>query len=222
METNGSCCWEPPPVGLGRHCSGPAKQQLQLDGLKRRYEEGTSIWTISMAPGHEARDGSLLILTVTNHEDRYVAIWMCIRQITPLVGGAMSLALNINTNHAGKVTYTTYQGLVAISALGTPFALLLSQTQKVIRQDGTKIPYMKKTTLGFEARAIWKQLRKCEMLMLIPVFMDIRATTSQVRHCQIFSSTSRCHPNLKNCADQSRIAYFTVRSRSLASFLTAI
>lgn len=96
---------------------------------------------------------------------------MCIRQLGPLVGGAISLALNINTNHAGKVTYTTYQGLVAISALGAPFALLLSQPQKVIRQDGTKIPYMKKTTLGFEARAIWKQLRNREMLMLIPVFM---------------------------------------------------
>ncbi|KAI3394661.1 hypothetical protein diail_2471 [Diaporthe ilicicola] len=119
---------------------------------------------------------------------RYVAIWMCIRQLGPPVGGAISLALNINTNHAGNVTYTTYQGLVAISALGAPFALLLSQPQEVIRQDGTKIPYMKKTTLGFEARAIWKQLRNREMLMLIPVFQT----------------------------------YSTVRSRALASFLTAI
>ncbi|KAK7702280.1 hypothetical protein SLS64_009858 [Diaporthe eres] len=96
---------------------------------------------------------------------------MCIRQLGPLVGGAISLALNINTNHAGKVTYTTYQGLVAISALGAPFALLLSQPQNVIRKDGTRIPYMKQTTLSFEARAIWKQLRNREMLMLIPVFM---------------------------------------------------
>ncbi|KAL4982241.1 hypothetical protein BDW68DRAFT_182741 [Aspergillus falconensis] len=35
----------------------------------------------------------------------------------PLVGGAISLALNVNTAHVGKVTYTTYLGLVAVSSL---------------------------------------------------------------------------------------------------------
>ena len=98
----------------------------------------------------------------------YVAIWMSIRQMGPLVGGAISLALNINTAHVGKVTYTTYLGLVAISSLGAPFALLLSQPQDV---NGTKIPYMKNTSLSIEARAIWKQLRNKYMLLLIPVFL---------------------------------------------------
>lgn len=154
---------------------------------------------------------------------------MCIRQLGPLVGGAISLALNINTNYAGKVTYTKYQGLVAISALGAPFALLLSQPQKVIRQDGTKIPYMKKTTLGFEARAIWKQLRNREMLMLIPVFMAGQfGVTYQSNHLtsKYLSKSFRlivvsCSASRKS-ADQPLIAYFTVRSRALASFLTAI
>lgn len=89
----------------------------------------------------------------------------------PLVGGAISLALNIKTSEKGKVTYTTYLGLVAISSLGAPLALLLSQPQKVIRSDGTQIQYMKKTTFGIEARAIWKQLRNKYMLLLIPVFL---------------------------------------------------
>ena len=101
----------------------------------------------------------------------YVAIWMGIRQMGPLVGGAISLALNVNTAHVGKVTYTTYLGLVAISSLGAPFALLLSQPQDVIRSNGTKIPYMKKTSLAIEARAIWKQLSNKYMLLLIPVFL---------------------------------------------------
>lgn len=96
---------------------------------------------------------------------------MGIRQMGPLVGGAISLALNINTAHVGKVTYTTYLGLVAISSLGAPFALLLSQPQNVIRSNGTKIPYMKKTSFSIEARAIWKQLRNKYMLLLIPVFL---------------------------------------------------
>lgn len=96
---------------------------------------------------------------------------MGIRQMGPLVGGAISLALNVGTAHAGKVTYTTYLGLVAISALGAPIALLLSQPQDVIRSNGTKIPYMKKTSFAIEARAIWKQLSNKYMLLLIPVFL---------------------------------------------------
>lgn len=77
----------------------------------------------------------------------------------------------MKTSEKGKVTYTTYLGLVAISSLGAPLALLLSQPQNVVRSDGTQIPYMKKTSLGIEARAIWKQLRNKYMLLLIPVFL---------------------------------------------------
>lgn len=96
---------------------------------------------------------------------------MGIRQMGPLVGGAISLALNIKTSEKGKVTYTTYLGLVAISSLGAPLALLLSQPQNVVRSDGTHIPYMRKTNFGIEARAIWKQLRNKYMLLLIPIFL---------------------------------------------------
>ncbi|OGE50668.1 hypothetical protein PENARI_c016G05658 [Penicillium arizonense] len=134
--------------------------------------------------------------------NEYVGIWMGIRQLGPLVGGAISLALNVNTAHVGKVTYTTYLGLVAISSLGAPFALLLSQPQDVIRSNGTKIPYMKKTTFAIEFRAIWKQLRNKYMLLLIPVFLAGQfGTTYQGNYLT---------------------SYFTVRSRALASFLTAV
>jgi len=113
----------------------------------------------------------ILVKTSRLIDLRYVGIWMGIRQMGPLVGGAISLALNIKTSEKGKVTYTTYLGLVAISSLGAPLALLLSQPQNVVRSDGTQIPYMKKTTFGIEARAIWKQLRNKYMLLLIPVFL---------------------------------------------------
>ncbi|KAJ4986812.1 DUF895 domain membrane protein [Stagonosporopsis vannaccii] len=133
---------------------------------------------------------------------RYVGIWMGIRQMGPLVGGAISLALNVKTKEKGKVTYTTYLGLVAISSLGAPFALLLSQPQKVNRSDGTKIPYMKKTDFKTEARAIWRQLRNPYMLLLIPVFL---AGQFGVTYQYNYLTT-----------------YFTVRSRALAAFLTAV
>lgn len=102
---------------------------------------------------------------------KYVGIWMGIRQLGPLIGGSISLALNVNTAHQGKVSYNTYLGLIAISALGAPCALLLSQPDKVVRSDGTKIPYVRNTNIATEARAIWNQLKSPCLLLLIPVFM---------------------------------------------------
>lgn len=96
---------------------------------------------------------------------------MGIRQMGPLIGGAISLALNANTAEKGKVSYTTHLGLVAISSLGAPLALLLSQPQNVVRSDGTQIPYMKKTGFAIEARAIWRQLRNKYMILLVPIFL---------------------------------------------------
>ncbi|KFY24054.1 hypothetical protein V491_02313 [Pseudogymnoascus sp. VKM F-3775] len=133
---------------------------------------------------------------------RYVGIWMCIRQLGPLVGGAISLALNVKTTHAGKVSYNTYLGLIAISSLGAPFALLLSQPDKVVRSDGTKIPYMKETNISIEARALWKQMKSRRILLLIPVFIAGQwGVTYQGNYLT---------------------GYFTVRARALASLLTAI
>ncbi|KFY82320.1 hypothetical protein V500_10629 [Pseudogymnoascus sp. VKM F-4518 (FW-2643)] len=133
---------------------------------------------------------------------RYVGIWMCIRQLGPLVGGAISLALNVKTTHAGKVSYNTYLGLIAISSLGAPFALLLSQPEKVVRSDGTKIPYMKETSISIEARALWKQMKSRRILLLIPVFIAGQwGVTYQGNYLT---------------------GYFTVRARALASLLTAI
>jgi hypothetical protein len=137
---------------------GPVRLPLRLDTRRRRNGDGK--WKLSS-----------IFFDTTDRYVRYVGIWMGIRQLGPLVGGAISLALNVNTAHVGKVTYTTYLGLVAISSLGAPFALLLSQPQDVIRSNGTKIPYMKKTTFGIELRAIWRQLRNKYMLLLIPVFL---------------------------------------------------
>ncbi|TID24116.1 Ribosomal RNA-processing protein 12 [Venturia nashicola] len=133
---------------------------------------------------------------------RYVGIWMCIRQLGPLVGGAISLALNVQTKKTGKVSYNTYLGLIAISALGAPFALLLSQPQDVVRSDGSQIPYMKKTSVGIEARAIWKQMKSKRILLLIPVF--IAGQWGVTYHSNYLTT------------------YFTVRARALASFLTAV
>ncbi|KUI73051.1 UNC93-like protein 2 [Cytospora mali] len=133
---------------------------------------------------------------------RYVAIWQGLQQFGPLIGGAISIALNITTDHTGKVSYSTYLGLIAISSLGAPIALLLSQPRKVIRSDGTDVPYMRETSFKIEARGIWKLLKSPYLVLLYPMFL---AGQFGVTYQGNYLTT-----------------YFTVRSRALASFLTAV
>lgn len=102
---------------------------------------------------------------------KYVGLWMGIRQLGPLIGGSISLALNVNTAHRGKVSYNTYLGLIAISALGAPCALLLSQPAKVIRSDGSRVPHLRTTSFAIEAKAIWRQLKSPYLFLLIPAFL---------------------------------------------------
>lgn len=157
---------------------------------------------------------------------KYVGIWMAIRQCGPLIGGSISLALNIDTDHQGKVSYNTYLGLIAISALGAPCALLLSQPGKVIRSDGTRVPHMRKTSIAIEARGIWRQIKSPYLLLLIPVFL---AGQFGVTYQSNYLTSTSARLSFSQAACIARLSdtglltdYFTVRARALASFLTAI
>lgn len=90
----------------------------------------------------------------------------------PLVGAAILLALNEDdARWEGLLQYLSR--FVAISALGTPVTLLLSQPQKVAMSDGSKTPYIKRR-VDIEARAIWKQMESRRILLLIPIFIADR------------------------------------------------
>lgn len=181
MGMSGFSCLELLYVVLVHLFYGPVRQPLRWDIRKRKEGDG------------KLKVLGYTIAIMTDLIISYVAIWMGIRQMGPLVGGAISLALNVNTSHVGKVTYTTYLGLVAISSLGAPSALLLSQPQNVIRRNGTKIPYMKKTNLSIESRAIWKQLTNKYMLLLIPVFLAGQfGTTYQGNYLTSMDFQSAC------------------------------
>ncbi|KAH8810702.1 major facilitator superfamily domain-containing protein [Xylogone sp. PMI_703] len=133
---------------------------------------------------------------------RYVGIWLGIRGCGSLIGGAINLALNVKDTKTGKVGYTTYLVLIAIQCCGLPLALLLSPPEKVIRDDGTKVPRIKHTTWLTEGKAVWKLIRSRRILLLIPVF--IVGNWGSVYTGNYFAT------------------YFSVRSRALGSFLTAI
>lgn len=103
---------------------------------------------------------------------RMVAIWMGLRNLGPLIGGSISLSLNVGGSKAGKVSYETYLVLIGIQCAGLPLALLLSPPDKVKRPDGTKIPHLKnRTTFKTEAAQIWSIIRSKQVALLVPIFI---------------------------------------------------
>lgn len=132
---------------------------------------------------------------------RYTALWLAIRNVGQLIGGAINFGLNVRYSTTGKVGYATYLVLIALQCCGLPLALALSPPEKVVRDDGTQVVILKQTSWRAEAKAIWKLVRTKRILLLIPVF--------------IFGQWSTPYES------NYFATYFTVRSRALGSFLTA-
>lgn len=133
---------------------------------------------------------------------RYIATWFTFRNFGNIIGGAISLALNHKKNHKGKVGYQTYLGFIAIQCLGFVFGLLLSNPNKVQRDDGTKIDAPRGIHWRAEAKAMWRLGKSKPILLLTPLFW--------------YFGWIQAYPGTYLAT------YFTVRSRSLASFLSAV
>ncbi|GAM36569.1 hypothetical protein TCE0_018f05754 [Talaromyces pinophilus] len=133
---------------------------------------------------------------------RYIATWFSFRNMGNVIGGAISLALNHNTQHKGKVGYQTYLGFIAIQCLGLVFGLLLSNPEKVQRDDGTKIEAPRGIDWRTEIRAMWRLVRSRSILLLVPLFW--------------YFGWMQAYPGTYLAT------YFTVRSRALGSFMSAI
>ncbi|KAL1845887.1 hypothetical protein Plec18170_009487 [Paecilomyces lecythidis] len=133
---------------------------------------------------------------------RYIATWFTFRNFGNVIGGAISLALNHSVNHRGKVGYETYLAFIAIQCLGFFFGLLLSNPEKVQRSDGTKINAPRGVAWRTEAREMWRLLTSKSILLLVPLFW--------------YFGWIQAYPGTYLAT------YFTVRARSLGSFLSAV
>ncbi|PWN48001.1 MFS general substrate transporter [Violaceomyces palustris] len=158
-----------------------------------------------------ASEGAIAVGYPSERErGRMVATWMGIRNLGPLIGGAISLSLNTKGTKAGKVSYSTFLALIGIQCLGFPVALLLSSPEKVVRGDGSKVPNIKnggkvdgrRTTIKDELKGIWETIKSRRMILLMPIFI-----------CGMWGVTYQSNYLAK---------YFTVRARALASLLTAV
>jgi MFS family permease len=133
---------------------------------------------------------------------RYIATWFSFRNFGNIIGGAISLAINHQVNHRGKVGYATYQAFIAIQCLGFFAGLLLSNPEKVRRSDGTRIEAPRDTKWRDEFHEMWRLLRSKSILLLAPLFW--------------YFGWIQAYPGTYLAA------YFTVRSRALASFMSAL
>ena len=101
---------------------------------------------------------------------RYIATWFTFRNTGNLIGGSISLGLNAKINEAGQVGYQTYLAFIAIQCLGFFFGLLLSNPEKVQRDDGTEIEAPRGTKPAEELKAMWKLFTSKSILLLAPLF----------------------------------------------------
>ncbi|TVY92815.1 putative membrane protein [Lachnellula willkommii] len=133
---------------------------------------------------------------------RYIATWFTFRNFGNIIGGAISLGINHNVNRKGKVGYGTYQAFIAIQCLGFFIAFLLSNPEQVKRDDGTTISAPRGINWRVQAKEMWRLTISKPILLLTPLFW--------------YFGWIQAYPGTYLAT------YFTVRSRALASFLSAI
>ncbi|KAJ5194329.1 Major facilitator superfamily domain general substrate transporter [Penicillium cf. griseofulvum] len=133
---------------------------------------------------------------------RYIATWFTFRNFGNIIGGAVSLGINHSVNHRGQVGYQTYLAFIAIQCLGLLIGPLLSNPEKVQRDDGTRIEAPRGIHCREELRAMWQLARSRSILLLVPLFW--------------YFGWIQAYPGTYLAT------YFTVRSRALGSFMSAV
>ncbi|KAJ6455818.1 MFS general substrate transporter [Mycena sanguinolenta] len=130
---------------------------------------------------------------------RYISVWIFMRNLGPVVGGAILLSLNKDASSSGSVSLNSYLIFVGLMC-ATPFvSLLLASPEKVQRSDGSKV-VLHKTTFRTELKTSSKFLTSRKVVMLLPLFFVSWFSDSFVSN---YSAS-----------------YLSVRGRALSSFLS--
>ncbi|OAX84166.1 hypothetical protein ACJ72_01470 [Emergomyces africanus] len=133
---------------------------------------------------------------------RYIATWFTFRNTGNLIGGAIALGINNGVNQRGKVGHQTYLAFIGIQCLGFFSGLLLSNPEKVQREDGTRIEAPRGIPWREEGKEMWRLVTSRSIVLLIPLFW--------------YFGWIQAYPGTYLAT------YFTVRSRALGSFMSAV
>ncbi|OAG12354.1 uncharacterized protein CC84DRAFT_1159686 [Paraphaeosphaeria sporulosa] len=133
---------------------------------------------------------------------RYLAYWLTYRNSGAILGGIINLAFNYSGRRLGKLNWKTYIVFVVLQCLGPAVAMLLSTPEQVRRRNGTRVKLLPRIPAKIELRETLKLFQRKEMLLLIPYFLYV---TWSLPYIGSYMSL-----------------YFSVRSRALASLVTAL
>ncbi|WVW85880.1 hypothetical protein I302_107918 [Kwoniella bestiolae CBS 10118] len=145
-------------------------------------------------------EGAAMLTYPRLHErGKYLSIWSGMRNSGSILGGIVALVTNYKTAGAGGVAWSTYIVFMTLESTGWIWALLLSPSEKVRRNDGTRVPISRKITWAEEMRALIKHFgNKRLWLIAAPAFYSFFFLAP-------FGTYLAVH--------------FSVRARALSSFL---
>lgn len=147
-------------------------------------------------------EGAIVLAYPEKHKrGKYLAYWLASRIVGQMVGGAVSLGVNVTSDQRGHISVNTYLIFISVQALGPFIAAALSNPEKVQRSDRTPVKIILPQDLKVELRAMWKLICRKEILLLTPMMF-------QSVFSEAFFSTYNA-------------TYFTVRSRALASLVAS-
>ncbi|KAI0109790.1 MFS general substrate transporter [Daldinia grandis] len=133
---------------------------------------------------------------------RYLAYWLSYRNSGSILGGVINLAFNYRGRTTGKLDWRTYIVFVALQCLGPVCSLLLTPPEKVVRRNGSRVQLSERISDLEELKALTRVLLRKDFLLIIPYFVYV---TWELPYISAYLSL-----------------YFSVRSRALASLVSAI
>ncbi|KAI1660677.1 MFS general substrate transporter [Daldinia decipiens] len=133
---------------------------------------------------------------------RYLAYWLSYRNSGSILGGIINLAFNYQGKTTGKLDWITYIVFVALQCLGPVCSLLLTPPEKVVRRNGSRVHLLDRISDLEELKALTRVLLRRDFLLIMPYFVYV---TWELPYISAYLSL-----------------YFSVRSRALASLVSAI
>ncbi|KAF2995022.1 hypothetical protein E8E14_003819 [Neopestalotiopsis sp. 37M] len=133
---------------------------------------------------------------------RYLAYWLTYRNSGSILGGIINLAFNYRGASTGKLDWRTYIVFVVLQCLGPAVAFLFTPPEKVRRKNGTRVQIAERLSNKAEARGLLQVFLRKDFLLILPYFVYV---TWELPYIGSYLSL-----------------YFSVRSRALASLVSAL
>ncbi|KAI0892711.1 MFS general substrate transporter [Annulohypoxylon nitens] len=133
---------------------------------------------------------------------RYLAYWLSYRNSGSILGGIINLAFNYRGSSTGKLDWRTYIVFVVLQCLGPACSFLLTPPEKVVRRNGSRVQLSERIPDLEELKALIRVLIRKDFLLVLPYFIYV---TWELPYNSAYLSL-----------------YFSVRSRALASLVSAV